>query len=94
MARSFASEGQKKTAVAALRMTEWNVLTQSCGNRAVLGVDDLGLHLDPSRQSLLRTLLGSMGQVFVTLPELPTWAEFKEARKFHVSAGQVLAQHP
>lgn len=67
-ARLFASEGQKKTAIAALRLAEWMRLTERVGAAALLGIDDLGLHLDETRQTLLRASLQSLGQVFVTTP--------------------------
>ncbi len=89
-ARGFASEGQKKTAVAALRLAERELLTQTAETSALLGIDDLGLHLDEKRQSLLRGMLASLGQVFVTTPELPpSWEELADARKFLVTSGTI-----
>jgi DNA replication and repair protein RecF len=70
-ARLFASEGQKKTAVAALRLAEWERLSQRVGVPALMGFDDLGQHLDDSRQNLLRTSLNTLGQVFITTPHPP-----------------------
>jgi DNA replication and repair protein RecF len=69
-ARLFASEGQKRTAIAALRLAEWTRLTERVGAPALLGIDDFGLHLDEGRQRLLRTALSPLGQVFVTTPIL------------------------
>lgn len=68
-ARLFASEGQKKTAIAALRFAEWERLTQQTGASALMGIDDLGLHLDEERQTLLNSALEKLGQVFVTTPQ-------------------------
>jgi DNA replication and repair protein RecF len=67
-ARLFASEGQKRTAIAALRMAEWERLTERVGAPALMGIDDLGLHLDEERQKLLQASLEKLGQVFVTTP--------------------------
>lgn len=69
-ARLFASEGQKKTAIAALRLAEWERLSKRIGAPALMGIDDLGLHLDETRQELLKTALGTLGQVFITTPQL------------------------
>lgn len=69
-ARLFASEGQKKTAIGALRLAEWIRLSERIGASALMGIDDLGLHLDEGRQKLLRTSLSQLGQVFVTTPFL------------------------
>lgn len=92
-ARLFASEGQKKTAIAALRLAEWERLSQSIGAPALLGIDDLGLHLDERRQTLLRATLEELGQVFVTAPYLPsTWKELHSARSLLVQKGSVSLQ--
>lgn len=69
-ARLFASEGQKKTAIAALRFAEWERLCQRVNAQALMGIDDMGLHLDESRQALLRDSLDRLGQVFITTPHL------------------------
>src|SRR3989344_136739 len=60
-ARGYASEGQKKTAVGALRLSEWELFTQTAAVPAVLGIDDLGLHLDERRGALLTAALNSLG---------------------------------
>lgn len=83
-AHGYASEGQKKTAVAALRLSEWELFTKPS---AVLGIDDLGLHLDELRKQLLTQALSSLGQVFVTIPELPPG--FPVAKQFLVSGGKI-----
>lgn len=67
-AKLYASEGQKKTLIAALRLAEWELLSQSKRAPALLAIDDLGLHLDPVRQEHLEALLPTFGQVFVTSP--------------------------
>lgn len=67
-ARLFASEGQKKTAIAALRLAEWERLSEKVGDKALMGFDDLGQHLDETRHTLLRTSLDELGQVFITTP--------------------------
>ncbi len=69
-ARLFASEGQKKTAIAALRFAEWERLCKRVNGPALMGIDDLGLHLDETRQKLLRDSLAHLGQVFITTPTL------------------------
>jgi DNA replication and repair protein RecF len=90
-AQKFASEGQKKTAIAALRLAEWELLTQAAETPALLGIDDLGLHLDASRHTYLRNRLGSLGQVFITCPHSPSiWKEFDQARTFLISEGRIL----
>jgi DNA replication and repair protein RecF len=84
LARSFASEGQKKTAIAALKLAEWERLTHRIGDRALMGFDDLGQHLDDTRQKLLRSSLNELGQVFITMPHLPK----EEGHLIHIEKGQ------
>lgn len=70
-ARLFASEGQKKTAIAALKLAEWERLSQRVGAPALIGFDDLGSSLDDERQKMLQTKLAKLGQVFITTPHKP-----------------------
>ena len=64
-ARLFASEGQKKTAIASLRLAEWTRLAPAS---PLMAIDDLGLSLDTSRQACFRDKLATLGQVFITTP--------------------------
>lgn len=70
-ARLFASEGQKRTAIAALRLAEWERLSKRVEAPALMAIDDLALHLDEARQKLLRSRLEQLGQVFITTPFVP-----------------------
>lgn len=85
-ARLFASEGQKKTAIAALRLAEWERLSERIGAPALMGIDDLGLHLDETRQTLLRTALDKLGQVFITTPTPP----LTPSHLLHITHGSIL----
>lgn len=67
-ARLFASEGQKKTAIAALKLAEWERLSKRVGAPALMCFDDLGGSLDETRQSLIKAKLQMLGQVFITTP--------------------------
>jgi DNA replication and repair protein RecF len=86
-ARLFASEGQKKTAVAALRLAEWGRLCQRVGANALMGIDDLGLHLDETRQTLLRSALDNLGQVFITTPNL----HLEQGRHIRIENGSIVS---
>ncbi len=68
LARDFASEGQKKTAVTALRLAEWERLSLKVGEMPLMAIDDFGWPLDAGRQMLFKKSLQSMGQVFLTTP--------------------------
>ena len=89
-ARLFASEGQKKTAMAALRLAEWERLCRRVEGTALMGIDDFGLHLDAPRQQLLCNTLGTLGQVFLTTPHLPTtWKPLESAHQIRIESGSI-----
>lgn len=67
-ARSFASQGQLRSAVAALRLAEWRQLQEFHEVPPLFCIDDFGVHLDSERQKLLFAKLTSFGQVFLTSP--------------------------
>jgi DNA replication and repair protein RecF len=65
-ARYFASEGQQRTCVAALRCAEWQRIHLQIGEKPLMLIDDAGMGLDQDRQGRLVGHLSSLGQVFVT----------------------------
>jgi DNA replication and repair protein RecF len=67
-AKNFASEGQKRGAVTALRLAEWESLKESTGYAPLLGIDDFGIHLDAKRYTLVQKKIQGLGQVFLTTP--------------------------
>ena len=90
-ARTFASEGQKKTSMAALRLAEWERLCSRVEGMALMGIDDFGLHLDHSRQELLCDHLENLGQVFLTTPQrLSSWKNLSSAHQIKIEAGAIL----
>lgn len=70
-ARSFASEGQKKTMITALRLSQWVHLAKKIEATPLFAIDDYEGSLDTHRQKHLNTFLGTMGQVFLTTPSDP-----------------------
>lgn len=64
MAKGFASEGQKRTLIAALKLSENKRLEQP-----FLAIDDFCAHLDQFRKALLMNQVKTQGQVFITTPE-------------------------
>ncbi len=67
-AKTYGSEGQKKTAIASLRLAEWDRLAARLSCTPLMAVDDLGLALDETRQGHFRDCLNKLGQVFITTP--------------------------
>jgi len=71
-AKAFCSEGQKRCFLSALKLSEWDLLSETHENKPLMCIDDMGIHLDASRESLLEKSLHHLGQVFITSPkELP-----------------------
>ncbi len=86
-AKSFASEGQKRGAVTALRLAEWQSLKSTTGYPPLLGIDDFGIHLDTRRYALVQKRIQGLGQVFLTTPN-PVDPTFLCHATFLIEAGK------
>ena len=84
-AKTFASEGQKKTAVASLKLAEWDRLADRLSCSPLMAIDDLGLALDGTRQSHFRECLSKLGQVFITTPSPTT--DLSAPYRIHIQNG-------
>lgn len=67
-ARSFASQGQLRSAVAAMRLAQWHHLKDRHQAPPLFCVDDFGVHLDVARREALLEKIAGFGQVFLTSP--------------------------
>jgi DNA replication and repair protein RecF len=65
-AKQFASQGQKRCAVTALRLAQWHHFYQLNEAAPILSIDDFGVHLDTERSRLLLEEIQELGQVFLT----------------------------
>lgn len=68
-AKGWASEGQKRSCLAALRLGEWQYLHENTGIQPLMLIDDLTMSLDAPRQKRLINAVTTLGQVFVTSVE-------------------------
>lgn len=68
-ARLFASEGQQRSCVMALRLAEWQRLQALSQEKPLMLIDDVGISLDSSRRQKLLAHLKTLGQVFLTSTE-------------------------
>jgi DNA replication and repair protein RecF len=66
----FASRGQQRTAILALKLAELDVLTAIDGRPPLLLLDDVFSELDPERRSHLVRRIGGLPQAFVTTTTL------------------------
>ena len=92
-ARSFASQGQQRSAVVSMKLAEADLVEERSGERPILLLDDVLSELDGERRSALLARVGDRGQVIVTSVEAePFPAELIErATVLCISAGQVAA---
>lgn len=68
--KKFASEGQKRTLISALKFAELADLEARSQKEALLLIDDFGVHLDEERKGLLMKHLKRRSQAFLTTPSL------------------------
>jgi DNA replication and repair protein RecF len=65
-ARQFASEGQQRSCVAALKLAQWKWLETLTEAKPSLCIDEIGVSFDASREEELYQRMQHLGQVFVT----------------------------
>src|SRR5262249_39129987 len=70
-AKSYASEGQKQTLIAALKLAEWQRLKDISQEAPLFMIDDMGLGMDGGRKKRFFQEIQNMGQVFITSTESP-----------------------
>jgi DNA replication and repair protein RecF len=64
--RKFASQGQHKTYLVALKLAEFFYTKERCNETPILLLDDIFSELDQRRATRLLHAVGSMSQVFIT----------------------------
>jgi DNA replication and repair protein RecF len=67
-AKTFSSEGQKRSCISSLRFAQWQQMKKKLGVAPMLGIDDFGIQLDLGRQTQLKAHLSQFKQVFLTSP--------------------------
>ena len=90
-ARSFGSQGQQRSAVLALKLSEADLLGEACGEEPVILLDDVLSELDESRQDyLLNHLKGR--QVFITCCSPEHTRLLNRGKIFSILQGRVSQQ--
>ena len=87
-ARSFASQGQTRTAALSIKLSEREIYLAETGEYPVLLLDDVLSELDPRRQEFVLNRIGG-GQVFITCCEDDRLAALTGGRVFTVQNGEV-----
>ena len=88
-AKSFASQGQQRSAVLSLKLAEAAVLRERMGEEPVVLLDDVLSELDFSRQDFLLNELKNT-QVFITCCEKSDRELLKSGSTFTVSGGRII----
>ncbi len=89
LAKSFASQGQTRTAALSLKLAAREIFRQDTGEYPVLLLDDVLSELDPRRQEfVLNRITG--GQVFITCCEDDRLPAMLGGRVLHIENGKLI----
>ena len=87
-AKSYASQGQTRTAALSLKLAAREIFQQDTGEYPVLLLDDVLSELDPRRQEFVLNRIRG-GQVFITCCEDDRLPQLLGGRIFHIKNGTV-----
>lgn len=87
-ARMYASQGQQRSAVLALKLGEAFILSNNIGENPVLILDDVMSELDINRQNFLLENIKNW-QVFISSCEVISNLNFNEYKLFKVKEGEI-----
>ncbi|MBO0703591.1 MAG: DNA replication and repair protein RecF, partial [Candidatus Dormibacteraeota bacterium] len=92
--RAYASQGQQRTAVVAIKLAEAQVVGRRAGEPPVLLLDDVLSELDANRRAKLLQHLGEGAQVVVTSVEADPFPEdvIGRSRVLQISRGSVVEE--
>ncbi len=86
----YGSQGQRRTAVLALRLAEAEEMAERLGSPPLLLADDVVYEMDPGRREAFLRRLATAGQCFLTATDpAQLGSVVNDARMFHVKHGQV-----
>ena len=88
-AKTFASQGQTRTAALALKLAARDIFYQDTGEWPVLLLDDVLSELDARRQEFVLNRISS-GQVFITCCEEEKLVNLREGKAFRIKNGRLL----
>jgi DNA replication and repair protein RecF len=93
-ARQYASQGQQRTLVLALKLAELNLIEEVIGDPPLLLLDDVLAELDPDRQTRLLDAIQDRYQTLITTTHLGSFAAewLQSSQVFVVKQGQLFAQ--
>ena len=92
-ARMYASQGQQRSTVLALKLAEASILMETLGERPVVLLDDVMSELDTARQDYLLNHIQGW-QVFITCCEPTPVLRLVEGTAVRIQQGELLADAP
>ena len=91
--RNFASQGQHKTFLIALKLAEFFYLKEQCNETPILLLDDVLSEMDGRRSQRLLETTATLGQVFITSTDerAINWAQVisSDPKKFYIRQGNI-----
>lgn len=88
-ARKFGSQGQQRSAVLALKLTEANVLKEKTGEQPIALLDDVMSELDEARQDYILHHIDGW-QVFISCCDPATILKLKKGKAFQIRQGKLI----
>lgn len=90
-ATKFASQGQQRTVVLALKLSELDIITDKTGDEPILLLDDVLAELDDLRQNYLLKSINSRTQTIITSVDTVLFEEefLKNVKIFKIENGSV-----
>lgn len=88
----FASQGQQRTIVLALKLSELDIITQKTGEPPILLLDDVLAELDDIRQNYLLKTINENTQTIITSVDTLLFDEkfLKEVKIYKINEGKIL----
>jgi len=88
--KTYGSQGQKRLAVLAVKLSEINIFKQYQNTNPILLLDDVFSELDDVKKNNLIKFIKDDVQVIITTTELKNVNKFKNASIFKIKEGQVI----
>ena len=91
-ATKFASQGQQRTVVLALKLSELDIITAKTGDEPVLLLDDVLAELDDIRQNYLLKSINPNTQTIITSVDTVLFEEefLKDVKIYKIENGEIL----
>jgi DNA replication and repair protein RecF len=89
---SFASQGQQRTVVLALKLSEIDIISEIVGESPILLLDDVLAELDNRRQEFLLRSINDTTQTIITTTTLSAFSEeyLRDKKVYSIAAGCVI----